>query len=217
MGDMKWNIKCVIYDCDGVMFDSLEANKRLYNYIAVSMDRGELTEEEIMYCHTHTVFESIKYMFKEPEMQEKALGFLKNNVQLKDFIIYLKIEPNLIETLDILKSKGIKRAISTNRTTTMKHIMERYNLWNYFDMVVTALDVANPKPHPESVEKIIHNFKLEKDNVVFIGDSEVDRETAKSAGVKFIAYKNRKLKADAFIEDHLSLIYFLSNGAALHL
>ncbi|HOJ43744.1 MAG TPA: HAD-IA family hydrolase, partial [Syntrophorhabdaceae bacterium] len=172
MDKNKWDIKCVIYDCDGVMFDSLEANKRLYNYIAVSMGRTELTEEEIRYCHTHTVFESIKYMFQAPEMQEKALEFLKNSVQLKDFIIYLKIEPNLIETLDRLKSIGIKRAICTNRTTTMKHIMERYNLWDYFDMVVTALDVSNPKPHPESVEKIIHSFGLNKDDVVFIGDSE---------------------------------------------
>ncbi|MCX7966767.1 MAG: HAD family hydrolase [Syntrophorhabdaceae bacterium] len=209
-----WDIKCVIYDCDGVMFDSLEANKRLYNHIAISMGRGELTEEEIKYCHTHTVFESIRYMFREAEMQEKALGFLKNNVQLKDFIIYLKMEPNLTNALNILKSKGIKTAISTNRTTSMKHIMERYNLWNYFDMVVTALDVENPKPHPESVEKILSNFNLKKDDAVFIGDSEVDRETAVSAGIKFIAYKNRELLADAFIEDHLSLIDFLSNGAA---
>lgn len=214
---MNKNIKdiaCVIYDCDGVLFDSLEANKRLYNYIATSMGRGELKEEEIEYCHTHTVFESIKYMFREPDMQEKALEFLKNNVQLKDFIVYLKMEPNLIDALAILKSKNIKRAISTNRTTSMKHIMDRYELWNYFDMVVTALDVSNPKPHPESVEKILSYFNLKRDHVVFIGDSEVDRETARSAGVKFIAYKNRDLQADAFIDDHLSLINFLSNGVA---
>lgn len=212
MDKTAWDIKCVIYDCDGVMFDSLEANKRLYNHIAISMGRGELTEEEIRFCHTHTVFESIKYMFKSSDMQEKALLFLKNNVQLKDFIIYLKIEPDLIDALKILKSKGIKRAISTNRTTTMKHIMEHYNLWDYFDIVVTALDVSNPKPHPESVEKILSNLNMKKEHTVFVGDSEVDRETALSAGIKFIAYKNRELQADAFIDDHLSLINFLSNG-----
>ena len=31
---VKWDIECVIYDCDGVLFDSLDANRRLYNTIA---------------------------------------------------------------------------------------------------------------------------------------------------------------------------------------
>lgn len=212
MTTTRWKIDCVIYDCDGVLFDSLDANRRLYNYIAISMGRGELKEDEIEYCHTHTVFESLKFMFKEPEMEKKAVEFLKNHVELKDYIVYLKMEPNLLTALDILKSKGIVRAISTNRTTSMKHIMERYNLWPYFDMVVTALDVANPKPHPESVEKILTSFHIKKENVIFVGDSEVDRQTAVSAGVKFIAYKNRDLACDGFIDDHLSLMDLLSDG-----
>ena len=40
----------------------------------------------------------------------------------------------------------------------MEYIMEKFDLNRYFDMVVTALpkDVKNPKPHPESVEKILN-------------------------------------------------------------
>lgn len=208
----RWKIDCVIYDCDGVLFDSLEANTRLYNHIAISMDRGRLTKKEIEYCHTHTVYESLKHIFRDPDTEKKAVQFLKNQVELKDFIVYLKMEPNLLEALEILKTKGIFRAISTNRTTSMKHIMERYNLWQYFDMVVTALDVVNPKPNPESVEKIIANLGLQKDSIIFVGDSEVDRETAVSSGVKFIAYKNKELACDGFIDDHLSLLDFLLNG-----
>ncbi len=213
MQQQKWQIECVIYDCDGVMFDSLEANGRLYNHIAVSMDRGPLTSDELKYCHTHTVFESIRYMFPDNEaVEKKAVEFLKKEVDLRDFIEYLKMEPNLIETINILKEKGMKRAISTNRTTSMKHIMERFNLWPYFDMVVTALDVARPKPAPESVEKILKALNVHKDKILYIGDSEVDRETALSSGVKFIAYKNSALVADALIEDHLALLDYLSDG-----
>jgi HAD superfamily hydrolase (TIGR01509 family) len=76
-------------------------------------------------------------------------------------------------------------------------------------MVVTALDVKNPKPHPESVEKIIQKLNLRKEEVVFVGDSEVDQQTAKSSGVRFIAYKNREIATDAFIEDHLELLNLL--------
>ena len=73
------------------------------------------------------------------------------------------MEPHLIETLKTLKDRGIKTAISTNRTTTMEYIMEKFDLNQYFDMVVTALpkDVKNPKPHPESVEKILTDLNVD--------------------------------------------------------
>jgi len=213
MQQKKWEIDCIIYDCDGVLFDSLEANGRLYNHIAISMGRSPLTADEHRYCHTHTVFESIHHIFPDDETLEKrAVDFLKKEVDFKDFIKYLKMEPNLMETLDILKRMGKKRAISTNRTTSMKYIMERFSLSPYFDMVVTALDVAKPKPDPESVEKILRELDVEKDKVLYIGDSEVDKGTATSSGVRFIAYKNRSLEADAFIEDHLALLDYLSDG-----
>jgi len=152
-------------------------------------------------------------MFGKDETQErKALEFLKNQIDFKDFIIYLKMEPNLFQTLTILKEKGISRAISTNRTTSMKYIMDKYGLWPYFEIVVTALDVSKPKPDPESVEKILRELNVDKGRTLYIGDSEVDRETAFSSGVKFIAYKNKTMAADGFIDDHLGLLDFLLNG-----
>ncbi|MCS7281003.1 MAG: HAD family hydrolase [Desulfobacterota bacterium] len=201
------SLQCVIYDCDGVMFDSLEANRRLYNHIAKSLGREELSDYELQYCHTHTVQESLKFLFRDqPQEYEKAYHFLKNNVNLSDFVTYLRMEPNLLETLSILKRKCVKTAVCTNRTTTMKHIMDRYDLWPYFDIVVTALDVKNPKPNPESVMKILAELKVEKEKTVFVGDSEIDRMTAYESGVRFISYKNPNLAADAVIEDHLDLI-----------
>jgi phosphoglycolate phosphatase len=126
-----------------------------------------------------------------------------------EYVAYLKMEPFLLQTLNLLKAMGISRAINTNRTTSMKHIMERFHLWPFFDMVVTALDVKNPKPHPESIEKIMQKFNLKKEEAVFVGDSEVDQQAAKSSGIKFIAYKNKEISNDAFIESHLDLLNFL--------
>jgi len=209
----EWEIDCVIYDCDGVLFDSLETNRRLYDHIATSMGRGTLSESELRYCHIHTVYDSVHHLFKENEvLEKKALEFLKNKVSLNDFIPYLKMEPNLLEILGVLKQRGICRAISTNRTTTMKAIMERFGLWPYFEMVVTALDVAKPKPDRESVEKILDTLSVSREKTLYVGDSEVDRETANSSGVKFIAYKNNDLEADGIIHDHLDLLNFLLNG-----
>ena len=50
------------------------------------------------------------------------------------------------------------------------------------------------------------------ERVLYVGDSEVDRKTARSSGVTFIAYKNPDLEADGFIDDHLNLLAFLSDG-----
>lgn len=199
-------VRCVIYDCDGVLFDSIEANEKLYNDLAASVGRPPLTREELTYVHCHTVFEAIHFMFKDDNgLERKALELLKQ-VDFKQYIVFLKMEPHLIETLTLLKEKGIWRVINTNRTTTMPVIMDRFGLHPYFDMVVTALDVKKPKPHRESVDKIVDTLRLDRKEVVFVGDSEVDQQTAESAGVKFVAYKNRELGNNAFIDDHRDLL-----------
>src|SRR4030043_412190 len=202
-------IQCVVYDCDGVLFDSLEANQKLYNDLCVSVGRPPLREKEIPYVHSHTVYEAIHYLFPgDEELEKKALEQLKKT-HLGDYIVHLKMEPHLLETLDRLKKKGIHRAINTNRTTSMPFIMERFNLRPFFDMVVTALDVKHPKPHPESIEKILQNFNFKKEEVVFIGDSEVDQQTARSSGGQFIPYKHGAIEADFHIDDHLELLNLL--------
>ena len=201
-----WKARCVIYDCDGVLFDSLEANGRLYSDVCSTIGRPPLDEQELQYVHSHTVFEAIHFISKENgDLEEKALQLLKQ-IDLRNYLVYLKMEPHLLQALSQLRERGILRAVDTNRTTSMKYIMEDFKLWPYFEMVVTALDVKNPKPHPESVEKILQAFHLKKEEVVFVGDSEVDQQTAKSSDVRFVAYKNRKIANGLFIEDHLDLL-----------
>jgi len=210
----EWKIHCVIYDCDGVLFDSIEANKKFYNDLCALVGRVPLSEQEVKYVHTHTVYETIHLIFGHDDgLETKAKESLKQ-IDLRNYVAYLKMEPYLLQILNLLKANQILRVINTNRTTSMKHIMEQFGLWPFFDMVVTALDVKNPKPHPESVEMILQKLNLDKEETVFVGDSEVDQQTAKSSGVKFIAYKNKDIVSDAYIDDHLALLNLLSDGRA---
>ena len=88
-------IRCVIYDCDGVLFDSFEANTKLYNDLCTMVGRGLLRKEEMEYVHTHTVYEAIHFIFgKGNELEKKALEALKQ-VDLRKYILYLKMEPHL--------------------------------------------------------------------------------------------------------------------------
>jgi len=211
--DVQRNFRCVIYDCDGVLFDSLDTNRRLYNYICTTVGRPPLTEEELKYAHMHTVLEALHFIFRNAESLERKALELLPGIDPKEYIPYLKMESNLLKTLKILKETGVFRAVNTNRTTSMKYVMDWFDLWPYFDLVITALDVKNPKPHPESVEKIIETFHVERSQTIFVGDSEIDKQAAESAGVIFVAYKNRQIANEFFIDDHLALINIL--GGAL--
>ncbi len=202
-------VRCVIYDCDGVLFDSLEANGRLYSDVCGLLGRSALTQEELKYVHSHTVFEAIKFISRDDTDLEKQALQLLAQINLREYIVYLKMEPYLLQTLSQLKERGIFRAVNTNRTTSMKYIMEDFKLWPYFDMVVTALDVKNPKPHPESVEKILEALNLRRVEVAYVGDSEVDLRTAGASGVRFIAYKNKEIANGLYIEDHRDLLKIL--------
>ncbi len=202
-------IRCVIYDCDGVLFDSLDANRWFYSSLCEALGRLPLTEEELQYAHTHTLHEAIHHLFRDdPESEETALGVF-SRMDPGESMSRMILEPYLIPALEALKAKGILRAISTSRTTNMEILLSKFSLEPLFDLVVTARDVTNPKPHPESIEKILRAFALRNEEVLFVGDSETDGTAARSAGVKFIAYRNPGILADGYIEDHRELLQFL--------
>jgi len=208
-GEKKGKIHCVIYDCDGVLFDSLEANRWFYSYFCRALGRNPLTEQELQYAHTHTAREGIHHLFQNaPEMERQALEMF-SRMDPEESAARLKPEPHLLPALKALKERGILRAISTSRTTNMEHILRKFALEPFFDLVVTSRDVQNPKPHPESVEKILRAFDLKKEEVLLVGDSETDRETAVAAGIKFVAYKNQEIPADARLQDHLEILDLL--------
>lgn len=200
-------IKCVIYDCDGVLFDSLEANKTLYNHIAVSNGRAPLSDDELHYCHINTVKDSIRHLFRDdPHGEGQALTFLNEQIDFKDYVPFLRMEPHLIETLTLLRGRGVSTAINTNRTTSMPHLIKRFHLAPYFDKIVTALDVARSKPDPESMDQILGDLKVRPEETLYVGDSVIDLQTAKASGVTFVAYKNQEISTGILITDHREIL-----------
>ena len=115
-------------------------------------------------------------------------------VDYAPFIKDMVMEPGLKELLSHLKPK-VRLAVATNRSNTIANVLDQNGLSGLFDMVVSSLDVQHPKPHPESIHKILDFFNLGPHQAVYIGDSPIDLETAKAAGVHFIAYGNGTLPA----------------------
>lgn len=186
--------RAVIFDCDGVMFDSRKANINFYNHILAHFDLPPMTEEKIEFVHMRTADESIRHIFEDTHHLKQAQDF-RMQMDYTPFINDMIIEPGLKELLKELKPEyGL--AVATNRSNTIGKVLKLNGLDKLFDIVVSSLDVKNPKPHPESLLKIIDFFDISHSESIYVGDSLVDYQTAAAAGVVFISYKNRKLNAD---------------------
>lgn len=196
--DTRKAIRAVIFDCDGVLFDSTEANRTYYNRVLAHMKRPEMTEDQFKYTHMHTSDESIRFLFADdPVAFEKAMAFARN-LAYADLFGSLKIEPYLKPLLAKLKN-GFRRSIVTNRTNSMPGLLETFGLERDFDFVITALDVERPKPDPEGLLKVLDRFKLSPEAALYIGDTLVDSQAAAAAGIPFAAYGDPSLPAQYHI------------------
>lgn len=187
------DIKAVIFDCDGVMFDSIKANTTYYNAILEHFGKGPMTAEQFDYVHMHTVTAALSYLFANDTERKAALSY-SAKMSYEEFIQFMEMEPDLKPLLDWLRPE-IQTAVATNRTTTIERVLSEHGLDEYFDMVVSALDVDNPKPAPDMLIKILDHFNLSPKQALYVGDSQLDEDAAHAAGIPLIAYKKPTLSA----------------------
>ncbi len=192
-------IKAVIFDCDGVLFDSREANVKFYNHILKRFDLPPMTDEKIAFVHMHTVDQAIEYLFKDTSYLQEAQRYRIEEMDYTPFLKEMIMEASLKKTLTQLK-RHYKLAIATNRSTSIGEVLEEFGLTPFFDMVVSSLDVKRPKPDPECIHKILAAFDLPPSGALYVGDSEIDAQTAENACVTFVAYKNPSLTAQYHID-----------------
>jgi len=201
--------KLVIYDCDGVMLDTLESNYIFYNSVMEYLGRPHLDPADLRaqrVLHTYSFDNVMEYFFAGDDRREEAWAFAKT-IHYRDLAPYMRMEEGLVETLDRLRG-SVSLAVCTNRATSMEMIIEDFGLVGYFSCVMTAGQVANPKPHPEPLLKVLDHFGIQPEEALFIGDGEVDMLAARDAGVPFVAYKSN-LPALARIKHHLEIFSHL--------
>ena len=188
----KKRISAVIFDCDGVMFDSRQANINFYNHLLERYGLPLMNEDKVAFVHMNTGEESVRYIFDGTPFTDEAQTY-RMQIDYTPFIRDMVIEPGLKDLLGKLKPR-VGLAVATNRSNTIDEVLAQNGLTGFFDIVVSSLDVENPKPHPEPIHKILDFFDIGPDQAVYVGDSPIDLETAKAAGVCFIAYGNGNLE-----------------------
>lgn len=199
-------LKLVIFDCDGVMFDSRAANRVYYNHILTAFDCPPMNEEELGYVHSHNVFDSIKHIFRtHSQVAMTEVTRYREQLDYSSFLQYMTIAPDLKEFLQTITPK-YHRAISTNRTNTMDMILDIFALRDSFEIVMTASNSPRPKPAPDALYIILDHFNLTVEEAIFIGDSTVDQEHCASVGMQLIAFQNPQLEAAYHVETFMEIL-----------
>ncbi len=191
-------VKCVVFDCDGVLIDSIEANRHYYSNVKEQLGLPPLTEEELHYVHMHTHKSAIEHIIPA-ELFDKAWEVVKQ-CDSTTFAHHLTRSDGVREFLSWLRSAGFLLAVNTSRGDTVDFILQLMDLEGFFHPVITSSIVRVPKPHPEGMHIIMREHGLQPQDIAYIGDSRVDEQTGKASGVRFWAYKDQNLDAEVHIE-----------------
>lgn len=141
-----------------------------------------------------------------------SLGIAKDSPMMKDINRYwgaflerrkILLFEGIRELLDELKMEGCFLGIATSRTEEeLNELEELLECIQLFDVVITSDKVKEPKPSPESINVIVDEYKLNREETIYVGDSESDSIASRNAGVLF-GYANWENKNSISFYDYL--------------
>ena len=205
------DIRGIIFDCDGVLFESRKANLAYYNTVLDYFGESPVEESDHVrahLCHTAASTHVFAQLLGE-ERAPKALSFAAE-LDYHQFIPYMKPEPGMQEALSQL-ADFYPLAVATNRGVSMPSILDYFELSVFFQTVVTSHDVKHPKPAPDMLHEAARRLKCATNELLFVGDSELDQAAARAAGMPFAVYQG-DLQADVRLEHHGELVELLINS-----
>ncbi|WP_022661447.1 HAD family hydrolase [Paucidesulfovibrio longus] len=191
--------RAVIFDCDGVLIDSWNAALHFFNSMRRAVDLGPLNPDEERACFVRTIPESLDLIIPAPLRAEAQRAW--DDFDLEEILELVRPQPGIGRLLERLRAAGRGLAVCTNGGAEQHPILEHLDLRDHFDHIVTAEDTPRGKPWPDGSRDILRRFGLGPEEALFVGDSHVDEETARNAGIPFWAYRNPALNAQTHVRD----------------
>lgn len=184
-------IKCAIFDLDGTLVNTIEDLGYATDYVLEQFGKEpKWTMDDYRKFVGNGAKKLIERAFEHKlsdEELEKAYEMFKvryNQVLLDHAHAYDGIK----QQLDILKEKGIKLAVVTNKPheSAVKMVESIFGK-GYFDLITGAKDDVAKKPDPTTTKQTLKELGCTASQAIFFGDSDVDIKTAKKAGIEPIA------------------------------
>lgn len=179
------NIKAVLFDFDGTIMDTNEVIINSWQHTFRNLTGKEADVNMLLGTFGEPLEISIDKML--PEFSRDDAMRIYREYQYCNFKGLISLFPGVVEVLRELKGKDIKTAIVTSRLrrTTMEGI-EKFDLHDFFDTVVTMEDTKKHKPDAEPAFEALRRLDIEAERAIMVGDSKFDIMCARNAGVKSV-------------------------------
>ncbi len=168
------NYKLIIWDFDGTIVNLHINWNKLKKEVAdiLSFDQEDnLSLNELIYCGED--FVSREYIFDIIKEYELRAGYSVNDGVLNMILYFYR--------------NNLKQCIfSDNLYETIKRILSNLQIFDIFDLIISKESVKRFKPDSEGLKKILKHYDLERDKILFVGDSWKDEIVAKNESIKFI-------------------------------
>ena len=176
--------KVLLFDLDGTLCDTDEM--LIQSFLALYKKYRPVkirTREELIYFSGPPIKKTLVDEFPDYSFEEIYKAFQETSREL--YLPYVKAFDGEIETLKKLKEAGILLGVVTNKGAPLtKYSLEVAHIEDLFDVVISADDVAIPKPDPTGIYKALEKLNIKnKEEVLYIGDNDIDYVTASNAGV----------------------------------
>ena len=177
--------KCVIFDLDGTLLNTLEDLANAGNHVLEVMGFPRHETEKYKYFVGNGIPKLIERIMPDgcgDEDKERAYELFSEyyGKHCRD-----KTRPyeGIAEMLRKLKDSGVKTAVATNKDHGFSVELVRDFFGGSVDMVAGRRDGFPKKPDPYAVNYILGELGIDKSDALYVGDSNVDMQTAENAGV----------------------------------
>lgn len=199
-------IKLIIFDLDGVLYDSKEIHfESLNKAISEHEPKYLISKKDHLNIYdglpTNTKLELLTRNKGLPKELHIKIWESKQKYTL-EMLNKISKDTELQKIMQELKSNGIKIACCSNSITiTIEKILRNLGIFDYFDFIQANEDVKFPKPYPEMYWNTMLEFGLLPSETAVIEDSAIGRLAALQSGSKTFFVESRKDLNIEFIQN----------------
>lgn len=182
-------IKAVIFDVDGTLVDSFDANLKFYEDLMTRADYTPITREKYAEIIHLSRREMIRSFISPQTDEEMARVWTLGEIVAKDPPIHLlRMPEGATETIKTLSKEYLLGIASSGLCDTIYIAPELAALRDCFHTTVCFEDTINHKPDPEPLLLAAKHIGVSPGEAVYIGDTLSDLKAARAAGMKIIMY-----------------------------